>query len=224
MTRWVCSRLATPKASRSPQRRLVAFFAGRLVVFFAGERLAVFFAGDRRAAEAFFAGARRTGAAATLPAAFTAASSVGYAPFLSLGAPAGAMTASLKAFTGVILAFFDALIRICSPVAGLRPHRAGLSTLTNLAKPVMATGSPLETTAVTTSVKPSRTEVTVLRSVSVWTATAFASSRLFMGGHSIHTYGSLRCMGALRPAQSRVADRSLLRTSPRAPPLRPERG
>ena len=54
------------------------------------------------------------------------------------------------------------------------------STLTNLAKPGMETGSPFETTAVTTSVNPSMTVTTVFNSTSDWTATAFASSRLFM--------------------------------------------
>ena len=65
----------------------------------------------------------------------------------------------MNAFTGVMRAFFDALMRMASPVAGLRPMRAGRSTLTNLAKPGMETGSPLDTTAVTTSVNPSRTVI-----------------------------------------------------------------
>ena len=75
-------------------------------------------------------------------------------------------------------------MRIASPVAGLRPIRAGRLTLTNLANPVMATGSPCDTTGtVTTSVKPSRTLDTVLRSTSACTATALASSLLFMGAY-----------------------------------------
>ena len=133
-----------------------------------------------------FLAATRAGAflaaagAADLPAAATAASLVGYAPFTSLGAVAGARTASLKAFTGVMRAFLEALMRIASPVAGLRPMRAARFTLTNLAKPGMETGSPLETTAVTTSVNPSMTVITVFSSTSAWTATAFASSLLFM--------------------------------------------
>jgi len=129
---------------------------------------------------AALAGALATAGAADLPAAATAASTVGYAPLTSLGALAGASTASLNAFTGVMRAFFDALMRIASPVAGLRPMRAGRSTLTNLAKPGMETGSPLDTTAVTTSVNPSMTPMTVFNSTSDWTATAFASSLLFM--------------------------------------------
>ena len=118
--------------------------------------------------------------AADLPAAATAASLVGYAPFTSFGAVAGARTASLNALTGVMRAFLEALIRIASPVAGLRPMRAARFTLTNLAKPGMETGSPLETTAVTTSVNPSMTVITVFSSTSAWTATAFANSLLFM--------------------------------------------
>ena len=57
-----------------------------------------------------------------MPAAATAPASVGNAPFTSFGALAGASTASLKALTGVIRAFFDALIRIASPVAGVAAH------------------------------------------------------------------------------------------------------
>src|SRR4051812_25286972 len=76
-------------------------------------------------------------------------------------------------------AFFDALILMASPVAGLRPMRAGRSTLANLANPVMATGSPFATTAVTTSVKPRRMASTCLGSLPVWAATACTSSRRF---------------------------------------------
>ena len=62
------------------------------------------------------------------------------------------------------------------------PAHAGAArlTLTNLAKPGMETGSPFETTAVTTSVNPSMTVITVFSSTSDWTATALASSLLFM--------------------------------------------
>src|SRR5687767_12813451 len=56
----------------------------------------------------------------------------GQTPAASFGAVAGAMTESLKPFRGVMRAFFDALILIASPVAGLRPMRAGRSTLLNL--------------------------------------------------------------------------------------------
>src|SRR5687768_8889381 len=77
-------------------------------------------------------------------------------------------------------AFFDALILMASPVAGLRPMRAGRSIFANLQKPEMATGSPLDTTADTTSVKPCSTVSTCRLSTPVWAATAFTSSRLFM--------------------------------------------
>src|SRR6516162_5230749 len=63
-------------------------------------RATVFRVGALRAA-VFLAGAL-AGAAAALPAALTASSEVGYAPFASFGAVAGANTASLNAFTGVI--------------------------------------------------------------------------------------------------------------------------
>ncbi len=109
---------------------------------------------------------------------------MGQTPFMSLGALAGDSTASLNAFTGVIRARVEALMRMVSPVAGLRPIRAARATFANLANPAIATGSPFDTTAVTTSVNPSRTAVTVLKSTSLWTATAFASSRLFIAGHS----------------------------------------
>src|SRR5271168_3379861 len=119
-------------------------------------------------------------APATAPKLVKGAYPIGYAPFTSFGAVAGARTASLNALTGVMRAFLEALIRMASPVAGLRPMRAARFTLTNLAKPGMETGSPFETTAVTTSVNPSMTETTVFNSTSAWTATAFASSLLFM--------------------------------------------
>src|SRR5579883_2630748 len=119
------------------------------------------------------------------------------------------MTASLKALTGVILARFDALMRICSPVAGLRPMRAGRSTLTNLANPLIETGSPFDTTAVTTSVNASRTVVTVFSPTSACTATDLARSRLFMGrivadepGKGNHFVGgSARNHGCSRPSR-----------------------
>ena len=85
-----------------------------------------------------FLAAARAGAflaaagAADLPAAATAASLVGYAPLTSLGAVAGARTASLNAFTGVMRAFLDALIRMASPVAGFRPIRAARFDLDEL--------------------------------------------------------------------------------------------
>src|SRR5271170_7936537 len=165
---------------------LAALLAGaRLTAFLAGARLAGALRAVALRAGAFLAEARAgaflaaTGAP-DLPAAATAASLVGYAPFTSFGAVAGARTASLNAFTGVMCAFLEALIRMASPVAGLRPMRAARFTLTNLAKPGMETGSPFETTAVTTSVNPSMTETTVFNSTSAWTATAFASSLLFM--------------------------------------------
>src|SRR5579863_410718 len=152
----------------------------RAAVFRAGafRAAAFFFAGPRFVAVvlravAFLAGARlaaalRAGAgAADFPAAFTRSSRIGKDPRFSLGALAGLSTASLNAFTGVIRAFFEALIQICSPVAGLRPMRAGRSTLTNLANPLIATASPLDTTDVTTSVNPSRTLDTVDRSISL---------------------------------------------------------
>ncbi len=76
-----------------------------------------------------------------------------HTPRASLGAWRGVITASLNPLRGVIRAFFEALIRMASPVAGLRPARAGRSTLANLANPLMLTGSPLATTAVMTSVR-----------------------------------------------------------------------
>jgi hypothetical protein len=77
-------------------------------------------------------------------------------------------------------AFFEALIFTGSPVPGLRPMRAGRSTLANLAKPVMATGSPLETTAAITSVRPRTVASTCFGSWPVCAATALTSSRRFI--------------------------------------------
>src|ERR1700722_4378587 len=171
--------------SRSPdQRDAAALLAGVL-------RTAFLAAGALRATADFLAGALRTAflaawaGGADLPAEATAVAMIGNAPFLSLGAVDGASTASLKAFTGVMRAFLEALMRMVSPVAGLRPMRAARSTLTNLAKPGIEIGSPLDTTAVTTSVNPSRTAVTVFSSTSDCTATDFARSLLFMV-HIVH--------------------------------------
>ena len=78
-------------------------------------------------------------------------------------------------------AFFDALMRTGCCVCGFLPMRAGRSTLVNLAKPEIDTGSPFDTTAVTTSVKPLSTESTSLRSTPVWLDTAWTRSRRFTG-------------------------------------------
>src|SRR4029078_6779683 len=96
-------------------------------------------------------------AGAFLAAAFGAG---GHTPDASFGAAGGDMTASLKPFSGVIRAFFEALILMASPVAGLRPMRAGESRRTNLAKPEITTGSPLAATAVTALAKPVRVAAT----------------------------------------------------------------
>jgi hypothetical protein len=103
----------------------------------------------------------------------------GHAPRSSLGARLVFTTASLNPLSGVMRAFFDALIRTGSWVCGLRPMRAGRSTLTNFAKPEIDTGSPFETTAVTTSVKPFRTESTSLLSTPLCVDTACTRSRRF---------------------------------------------
>src|SRR5437867_1910002 len=63
------------------------------------------------------------------------------AALVSLGAGAAPRTMSLKPLRGVMRAFLDALILIVAPVAGLRPMRALVWILANLAKPVMTTGS-----------------------------------------------------------------------------------
>ena len=76
------------------------------------------------------------------------------------GAVDGAITVSRNAFIAVAFATVLALILTGSPVWGLRPMRAARLILVNLANPWMMTGSPLETTAVTTSVRPARTDST----------------------------------------------------------------
>src|SRR5207247_6874304 len=103
-------------------------------------------------AGAFLAGAFLAGA--LVAAVFLAGALATGALVVSFGACDGFITASLNAFSGVIRAFFDALIWMVSPVAGLRPMCACRSTLANLAKPEMATCSPLATVPVITSVTP----------------------------------------------------------------------
>src|SRR5581483_10059974 len=147
----------------------------RLAVAFAGARRAGAFAGAAFAAR----GARVVAVAVLAGAAFAGAAFAG-AGLASFGAGATPRTTSLNPLSGVMRAFFDALIRIDSPVAGLRPIRALVWILANLAKPVRTTGSPLATVAVTTSVKPRRTPSTVFGSVPLWAATAVTSSRRFM--------------------------------------------
>lgn len=150
-----------------------AFFA---VAFF----VAAFLAGAFFTA-AFFVAAFFTGVPEATPAFFTRSSMIGKAPRTRRGALLGFITASRNAFAAPTRTFFEALNIICSPVAGLRPMRAGRSTFTNFTNPGMEIVSPFAVTPVTTSVKPSRTRVTVLRSTSACTATALANSRLFMG-------------------------------------------
>ena len=154
-----------------------------------------------RLAGAFLAGARLAGAlrarrepswrrspagaflaaagAADLPAAATAASLVGYAPLTSLGAVAGARTASLNAFTGVIRAFLDALIRMASPVAGFRPMRAAVD-LDELGEARNGNRLALRNDGGDDVGESVDDGTTVFNSTSAWTATAFASSLLFM--------------------------------------------
>jgi hypothetical protein len=158
-------------AFRAGDFRVVDFLA---VDFLAGDFLAVdllavdllavdFFADDFLADADFFA----------------PAGAGGHTPRSSLGARLVFTTASLNPLSGVMRAFFDALIRTGSWVCGLRPMRAGRSTLTNFAKPEIDTGSPFETTEVTTSVKPLRTESTSLLSTPLCVDTACTRSRRF---------------------------------------------
>src|SRR5262245_60433751 len=102
--------------------RLTAFFTGALRAGVARVVGTLRVAVVVRVAVAFLAAVLRTGAAAVVPT-----------PLASLGARLGVITASLNAFSGVMRAFFDALMRMASPVAGLRPMRAGRSILANLA-------------------------------------------------------------------------------------------
>src|SRR5581483_1226102 len=158
-----------------------------------GQRLAAALAGALRAGAlaavavvlraGALAGAALAGAvlgAALAGAAFAGAALAG-AALASRGAGTAPSTTSLNPFSGVIRAFFDALILMASPVAGFRPMRALVWILANLAKPVRTTGSPLATVAVTTSVKPRRTPSTVFESVPLWAAMAVTSSRRFTG-------------------------------------------
>lgn len=176
----------------------VVFLAGALlagallaVVFLAVDFLAVErFAVDVFAVERFAVDLRPPALAAPVDFAavvflavafFAAAGAGGHTPRSSLGARLVFTTASLKPLSGVMRAFLDALILTGSWVWGLRPMRAGRSTLTNLAKPEIDTGSPLDTTAVTTWVKPSSTVSTSLRSTPVCVETAWTRSRRFTG-------------------------------------------
>src|SRR5262249_1608802 len=122
--RWGVNRGYTP---RPRVQRRVVFFA---VVFLA----VVFRAGAFLAVAPFFPGAR-------LAAVFCAGA--------CLAGRLPVSTASLKAFNGVTRTRRDALMRIASPVCGLRPIRAARSTRANLAKPLIATTSPDATVSVT---------------------------------------------------------------------------
>src|ERR687897_220013 len=147
------------------------------VDFLAVDFLAVDFAAPVRAVDFLALG--------FLAAAFLAgAGPGGQTPRSSFGARLVFTTASLKPLSGVMRAFFEALMRTGACVCGLRPMRAGRSTLTNLAKPEIDTGSPFDTTAVTTSVNPLRTLSTSLFSTPVWDDTAWTRSRRFTGSSS----------------------------------------
>lgn len=160
-----------------PRLAPVAPLAAEAVAVAADRFLAVALAAGTEALEVFLVVALEV---PFRPACFTASGSKGHTPRASFG-PRADRTASLKVLAGVIRARFEALIRICSPVAGFRPIRAARSTFTNLANPVMVTGSPFATTPVTTSENPSSTLATVANSTLDWTATALARSRLFTG-------------------------------------------
>ena len=86
-------------------------------------------------------------------------------------------TASLNALSGVMRTLREALIRIASPVAGLRPMRALVCRRINLANPEIITGSPLDTVSVTWSTKEVMTKS---MSVLVISASSFRSARVSM--------------------------------------------
>jgi hypothetical protein len=143
-----------------------------LVVLLAALLAVVAFVARVRAAGAFAAIAL---AAAVLVAAVLVGvfgAGLAAAGLVSLGAGAAPRTMSLKPLRGVMRAFLDALILMAAPVAGLRPMRALVWILANLAKPLSTTGSPLVTVAHTTSVKPRSTASTVFGSASLWAAMA----------------------------------------------------
>ncbi|MEY3582257.1 MAG: hypothetical protein RLZ02_1210, partial [Actinomycetota bacterium] len=108
---------------------------------------------------AAFFGAGFFGAAAFFGAGF-GAGAAGFVFNFGAGETPSAM--SLKPFNAVIFATVFALIWIVSPVAGLRPWRAGRLILANFAKPEMFTISPLATVARITSIVPSTVNVLLL--------------------------------------------------------------
>ncbi len=88
--------------------------------------------------------------------------------------------ASFTALAGRKVSFLDAAIWIASPVAGLRPSRAGLSFTLNLPNPLSDTSSPLAA-AVTIAAIRSSTAFRASALVKPWLMTSFsASSALFM--------------------------------------------
>ena len=91
-----------------------------------------------------------------------------------------ASTASLNAFSGVTRTRRDALMRIASPVCGLRPMRAGRSTRANLAKPLIATTSPPATVSVIVSTNVWSAASALRLSVSSRSARAATSSLRFI--------------------------------------------
>jgi hypothetical protein len=147
----------------------VVFFAA---VFLAGAFFAVvFFAVAFLAGAAFFAGA------------FFATVFLAGAAFLAAAFFAGRLpvsTASLNALSGVTRTRRDALMRIASPVCGLRPMRAARSTRANLAKPLIATGSPFATVSVTVSTNAWSAASALRLSVSRRSASSATSSLRFM--------------------------------------------
>jgi hypothetical protein len=162
----------------------IVFLAGdfQAGVFLAGVFLAVDFLAEDFLAVDFLAVDFLAGplpAVAFLDGVFSAIEVGGQTPRSSVGARLDLITASLKPLRGVIFAFFDPLMRRGWCVCGLRPIRAGRSTLTNFAKPEIETGSPLATTAVTTSVRPLSTASTSSGCSPDCSATALTSSRRF---------------------------------------------
>ena len=149
----------------------------RPVVFFAALRAGAFLAGALRAAALL--GGRLAGDGLLLGGGLLGRSLLRRGllgrGLLRGGGTLPESTASLNDFNGVIFADRLALMRIVSPVAGLRPMRAGRSTRRNFANPEMATSSPAATVAVIRSTMEVSTASASRRVVSMRSESAVTS-------------------------------------------------
>lgn len=101
------------------------------------------------------------------------------------GTPAGIrdrypLSLSLTALAGVKVNLRDAAMLMVSPVAGLRPSRAGLSLILNLPNPFKEISSPLAADSMIAAIRPSSIFLASDFAMPCWVATASTNYVVFI--------------------------------------------